>query len=456
MGKSLPTPEGPLTFDYVPRQQFRPYHERKQRHAVQICHRRAGKTVACINELLMRAIAHPVPRKPPGRFGFVSPTYTQSKDVAWEYLKSYSRPFLSETPNESELRVDLWNGSRIRLYGADNPDSLRGLGFDGLVIDEYADVSPSLYPAVLRPALADRKGRCTFIGTVKGRNHLWKTYEDARGDPEFYTALLPASKTGLLSNQELAAARKDMGDAQYFSEFECDPTSPIIGAYFGQEMKDCDVEGRLEPNLAIINGPVHTAWDLGNQSNMAVWCFQAGDEGLRIIDFISRPGWFFKDYISELNNREYTGNDYLPHDAAVKSFETGLTRLETLTKAGRKPVHVPLAKVEDRIHAAQLVLPKCRFDSTKCEQGLAALREFRRDWDDKQKVFNWASHAADAFTYLAMGWRQRTKQEPGPPRPLYKPLNSMSYDELDDEIEITYNGTKIIQAERKPRRPDRV
>ena len=139
------------------------------------------------HELLMRAIAHPVPRKPPGRFGFVSPTYTQSKDVAWEYLKSYSRPFLSETPN-------LWNGSRIRLYGADNPDSLRGLGFDGLVIDEYADVSPSLYPAVLRPALSDRKGRCTFIGTVKGRNHLWKTYEDARGDPEFYTALLPASK----------------------------------------------------------------------------------------------------------------------------------------------------------------------------------------------------------------------------------------------------------------------
>src|SRR5437660_44589 len=103
--------------------------------------------------------------------------------------------------------------------------------------------------------------------TVKRRNHLWKTYEDARGDPEFYTALLPTSKTGLLSDQELAAARKDMGDAQYFSEFECDPTSPIIGAYFGQEMKDCELEGRLEPNLAIINGPVHTAWDLGNQSN---------------------------------------------------------------------------------------------------------------------------------------------------------------------------------------------
>jgi phage terminase large subunit len=106
MGKSLPIPEGPLALNYVPRPQFKPYHERRQRHAVMICHRRAGKTVGCINDLLMRAIAHSS-SKPPGRFGFISPTYTQSKDVAWEYLKSYSRPFVSELPNESELRVDL-------------------------------------------------------------------------------------------------------------------------------------------------------------------------------------------------------------------------------------------------------------------------------------------------------------------------------------------------------------
>src|SRR3982074_1168567 len=121
-----------------PRQQFHPYHERKQRHAVQICHRRAGKTVACINQLLMRPTAHPVPRKPPGRFGFVPPTYAQSKDVAWEYLKSYSRPFLSETPNESELRVDLWNGSRIRLYDSPDPPPPHPLVFDGIVIDELS------------------------------------------------------------------------------------------------------------------------------------------------------------------------------------------------------------------------------------------------------------------------------------------------------------------------------
>jgi phage terminase large subunit len=147
----------------------------------------------------------------------------------------------------------------------------------------------------------------------------------------------------------------------------------------------------------------------------------------------------------------------------VKSFETGLTRLETLAKAGRKPVHVPLAKVEDRIHVAQLVLPKCRFDSTKCEQGLSALREYRRDWDPKQKVFkdsprhDWASHAADAFTYLAMGWGERIKIEPTPAPPLYKPLSAMTYDEYSDEVTIVLNGAKrTLHAEPRRRNPDRV
>jgi phage terminase large subunit len=207
---------------------------------------------------------------------------------------------------------------------------------------------------------------------------------------------------------------------------------------------------------------MHTAWDLGHQSNMAIWCFQIGDNGLLVHDFISESGWFFLNYIAELNKRGYYGMDFVPHDISAASFETGRTRVETLAAAGRKPVPVPRGNIEDRINASQLVLPKCRFNSTRCEQGLAALREFRRDWDDKQKVFkdsprhDWASHAADAFTYLAMGWRQTAKMEPAPRPPLYKPLSAMSYDELDDEIEITYNGTKIIQAERRPRRPDRV
>ena len=112
--------------------------------------------------------------------------------------------------------------------------------------------------------------------------------------------------------------------------------------------------------------------------------------------------------------------------------------------------------VPDRINAAQLTIPRCRFNSIKCEHGLTGLREYCRDWDDRLKVFkdspkhNWASHAADSFGYMAMGYKQTAKPEPTPRPPLYKPLSAMSYDEFDDDIEITYQGTKIIGGREGP------
>ena len=125
--------------------------------------------------------------------------------------------------NEAELRVDLLGGSRISLYGGDNGDRLRGLGLDGVVLDEYADIPPSLFPQVVRPALADPGGFAVIIGTVRGRNHLWQTYEAGRADPGWYTALMRASATGQLSQEELLSARQTMTEEQYSSEFECDP-----------------------------------------------------------------------------------------------------------------------------------------------------------------------------------------------------------------------------------------
>jgi phage terminase large subunit len=153
-----------ITLDYQPRQQFLPYHNRTQRYAILICHRRAGKSTAAINDLIRRAI-----EKPDSRWGYIAPFYSQAKDVAWEYLKFYSAPLLADTPNESELRVDLVNGARIRLYGADNAERLRGLGFDGIGADEFADWRSGVWSEVLRPALADRQGVVTFIGTPKGK-----------------------------------------------------------------------------------------------------------------------------------------------------------------------------------------------------------------------------------------------------------------------------------------------
>ena len=165
---------------YTPRAAFIPFHMRTERWASLVCHRRAGKTVACVADIVDAALRST--RDAP-RFAYVAPFYTQAKDVAWVYLKRMVQDIPRTTINESELRVDLFNGARIRLYGADNYDRLRGIYLDGIILDEYADMDPRAWPEVIRPTLSDRKGWATFIGTPKGRNDFWKMHTHAEQSP---------------------------------------------------------------------------------------------------------------------------------------------------------------------------------------------------------------------------------------------------------------------------------
>jgi len=164
--------------------------------------------------------------KEDGRYAYVAPYYAQSKTIAWDYLVRFSQPVLKRA-NQSELWVELMNGARIRLFGADNPDALRGLYLDGVVLDEYADMKPSIFGAVLRPLLSDRKGWATFIGTPKGHNAFWEVYNNATQDKSWYVKVLRASQTGLLEQSELDDAAKNMTQDQYLQEFECDLNQPF-------------------------------------------------------------------------------------------------------------------------------------------------------------------------------------------------------------------------------------
>ena len=136
-----------------------------------VAHRRAGKTVACVNELIARAVYS---KKKRPVYAYIGPQLKQAKKVAWEYLKEYTAGLVDKV-SESELYVRLaHNGAVINIYGADNPDSFRGQYFDGVVLDEYADMHPGVWSSVLVPALSDRKGWAVFIGTPKeiGRAHV--------------------------------------------------------------------------------------------------------------------------------------------------------------------------------------------------------------------------------------------------------------------------------------------
>lgn len=397
-----------IALGYEPRDAFVPFHTRRQRWSCLVAHRRAGKTVATVADVVDYALRC---EKPDPRFGYVAPTYTQAKDVAWLYLKRFTASLPGVEQRESDLSVVLPNGARIRLYGADNYDRMRGLYFDGLVADEYGDMDPRAWPEVLRPALSDRAGWAVFIGTPKGSNHFRDVWDKAQGDPEWFTLMLKASETGLLPDAELADIRKTLTDDQYAQELECSFDAAVIGAYYAADFHWLDKEKRIrhvpwDPKL-----PVHTAWDLGIGDQTVIWCFQSVGDEVRLIDFVRNSGVALGWYVNALRERPYTwGTDLLPHDAEPKRLQTGESVQDTLRNLGRpNSVIVPMHNVYDGINATRTLLRRIWIDAEKCKDGIPALRQYRREWDEKRKVFkehplhDWTSDIADALRYLAMG-----------------------------------------------------
>ena len=159
-----------IKIPYTPRKHQAILHKKisEYRWNVLVCHRRFGKTVCMINHLIRSALLSQ--NKNP-RYAYIAPTFKQAKSIAWDYMKQFTAKIPYTKFNETELRVDLPNGSRITLLGSENSDGLRGIYLDGCVIDEYANVNERLFPEIIRPALSDRKGYCVFIETPQGMNN---------------------------------------------------------------------------------------------------------------------------------------------------------------------------------------------------------------------------------------------------------------------------------------------
>lgn len=365
--------------------------------------------MACIMDLVDHALRSD---KQDPRFAYAAPFYAQAKDVAWSYVKRFCAPIPGVTINESELRVDFaHNGARIRLYGLDNYDRMRGTYLDGIILDEYGDADPRAWTEVIRPSLADRQGWAVFIGTPKGSNHFYDVWKGAQGNDEWFSLMLKASESGLILPEELADASKGMTDDAYAQEFECSFQAAVVGSYYGREMSAA-LDGKRIGSVPWEPGiPVHTAWDLGMSDSTAIWCAQIVNREIRLIDYIENSGVGLDWYVNELRSRPYTWGDHiLPHDAQVKELGTGKSRLETLQSLGLGSSRViPAQSVADGINAVRLTLPRCWFDAEKTDRGIEALKNYRREWDEKRKVFHdrplhdWCSHSADAFRYIALG-----------------------------------------------------
>ena len=290
-------------------------------------------------------------------------------------------------------------------------------------------MDPRAWSEVIRPALADRQGSATFIGTPKGLNHFAEVNERAKDDPDWFHLILKASETGLILPGELKDARKEMTEDQYEQEFECSFSAALVGAYYGKDMNALE---KADPSQ--ITGvpydravPVWTAWDLGIDDSTAIWFAQLVGREVHLIDYLEASGEALDYYVRELGKRPYAwAGHLLPHDAEAKELGTGKTRVETLRSLGLNQIRVvPQQRVEDGINAVRLLLPRCWFDKTQTKRGIDALRNYEREWDDKTKAFrmkphhNWASHGADAFRYLAMGLPKASSAAPKSVAPRY-------------------------------------
>jgi hypothetical protein len=385
-----------------------------------VCHRRAGKTVACVNELVLRGI---YTQKANARFAYVAPFRQQAKEIAWTYLKEATNDIRVENPRESELRVKLPNDVWITLYGADNPDALRGLYFDGIILDEFGDMKPSLMGEVILPCLADRAGWLAIIGTAKGRNQFFDYHRKAKhADSGWYYKMLKASESHLIPQHELDRLAETMTQAQYNQEMECDFEAALPGRYYAEMINRLEEKGQIaRDTLYNPDQSVHVAADVGLRDSTAWWFWQPRPDGIAVIDYYEAAGKYVDHYLEMLHNKPYTYSEiWLPFDAKAKTLATRRSTAEQIRIPSSVlpdrfdggfvyPVRfTPKLSKQHGIDASRSMLPNCYFDLNNCEPGIDALRSYRRSWNEASSSFSdepyhdWSSNGADAFRYLSL------------------------------------------------------
>jgi len=400
------------------------------KRAVAIWHRRAGKDEICLNATAMAMFERP------GNYWHCLPEFTMGRKAIWDSVNPHSgRRRIDEAfPHEmrsstrdQDMRIEFHNGSTWNVVGSDSVVHGGGIGSSvaGVVFSEWALANPSAW-GLYRPILEENNGWAAWISTPRGRNHLLSLYQHAQRTDGWFSELLAATDTTAVSaealaetlNELVALYGEDQGRAMYEQEMLCSFNAAILGAFYAREMSLVRSEERVRNDVDALPGvPVHRAWDLGVRDDTSIFWFQPQPSGqILILDHLATSGvgveWWRDEIFRRHDKHGWThGTDYVPHDAKVREFGTGRTRVETMMSMGLKPMVVRDHSINDGINAARRMLPLCIFHTRTDESGVSALEQYRREWDDDKKAFrasavhDWTSHVADSFRYLAMGYQ---------------------------------------------------
>lgn len=384
--------------------------DRGMKRFVVVWHRRAGKDLSLINLLLKGAI------KRVGTYFYFFPTYKQGKKILWKGMTKEGRRFLDYIPkqiiaktNETDMSIELINGSVIQIIGTDNIDSIVGTNPVGCVFSEYSLQNPKAWD-FMRPVLSENGGWAVFNYTPRGKNHGYDLYESAKDNDNWFTSLLGIEDTKVIDISAIEEERASgMSEDLILQEYYCSFEGSIEGAYYSKQFKYLEKENRIISNLYEPELKVNTVWDLGVSDSTAIWFYQEYKNEIRVIDFYENSGEGLDHYIDELKKKNYNyGRMYAPHDIKVREFSSGQSRIDIARKKGINFDIVPNIPVQDGIEATRRILMRCWFDKDKCKSGINALKSYHKEYDEKKKIFksrpehDWSSHASDAFRYLSV------------------------------------------------------
>lgn len=406
-----------VVIPYVPREHFKALHASTKRWKFVVAHRRAGKSVSEINEVIKQALINPRVFPHP-RYAYVGPSFAQTKDLIWGYLKHYTSVIPGVQYSESDLTCTLPNGATISLYGgAAAFERMRGLYFDGIVLDEFPLLNPAVFSTVVRPCLADYRGFAIISGTSNGDDHFHELKKKNQNDPTWDFFIIPVTETDALHPDEVIEMTKDMTPEEYAREMLCSFDAPIEGAYYADLMNQAETANRIcgvphDPTV-----PVFTWWDLGIDDFMVIWFVQRAGRELHIIDYEELTGKGLEDSLkyvygnmpgTEHRQKYKYGAHVPPHDIKARELGTGKSRYEVMS--GLVPENEPIIiapslSVEDGVQAVRSILPMCYFDRARTEKGRSALRNYHRSKAGKP-VHNWASHGSDGFRTGAVSLNQ--------------------------------------------------
>jgi phage terminase large subunit len=402
-----------VTGDYVERPWASEVHDglESRRNGVVIAHRRAGKTVLMVAQLVRDYFAALIDKKPNPQCAFIAPTAKQARSVAWPYFRMMLKHIPGVEFREHMLEIEMPAGGRFILASGEKYDRLRGLYLDAAVVDEAADSPDALVTQVLRPALADRQGKLYLIGTVKGRGMLWQTYERALKSPDWYASKWLPHQTGALAEEELAMLKREMSEEEYAQEMLCDPGAAVKGSYYGRALRELEEGGGVCKVPFDQQYAVTIGMDLGIADSTAIWIAQLMRGGeIRVLEYLEFQNTGFVQILKELQGKPYQIDRWIgPHDLRVREYTSGQTRIDAARELGIEFEVAPKLPVIDGIEAVRRALPRMVFDEDKTRAGINALALYRSEFDETRRVLSrnpvhdWTSHAADAMRYLVTG-----------------------------------------------------